>query len=288
MAIQELAKNENLSIVLLCEIAEISRAAYYKWLNRQPTVRERENEQLIESIQHLYSQVNGIYGYRRISMTINRERSKEGLAKINKKRIYRLMQICGLEAIIRRKQKRYRKSKLDYVAENILARDFTAEKPNQKWCTDVTEFKYGKDKKAYLSAIIDLHDNSIVSYVLGHSNNNKLVYDTMIPAIQELKEGEQPLIHSDRGFQYTSKFFKRMTEGSNIVHSMSRVGRCIDNGPIEAFWGTLKVEKYYLNKYDSYEELEEAIDTYITFYQNERYQERLNGLSPLEYRNQAA
>lgn len=288
MAIQELAKNENLSIVLLCEIAEISRAAYYKWLNRQPTVRERENEQLIESIQHLYSQVNGIYGYRRISMTINRQRSKEGLAKINKKRIYRLMQICGLEAIIRRKQKRYRKSKLDYVAENILARDFTAEKPNQKWCTDVTEFKYGKDKKAYLSAIIDLHDNSIVSYVLGHSNNNKLVYDTMIPAIQELKEGEQPLIHSDRGFQYTSKFFKRMTEGSNIVHSMSRVGRCIDNGPIEAFWGTLKVEKYYLNKYDSYEELEEAIDTYITFYQNERYQERLNGLSPLEYRNQAA
>ena len=288
MAIQELAENENLSIVLLCEIAEVSRAAYYKWLKRQPSVRERENEQLLESIQHLYSQVNGIYGYRRITMTINRQRTKEGLAKVNKKRIYRLMQICGLEAIIRRKPRRYRKSKPDYVAENILARVFTAEKPNQKWCTDVTEFKYGKGKKAYLSAIIDLHDNSIVSYVLGHSNNNKLVYDTMIPAIQGLKEDEQPLIHSDRGYQYTSRFFKRMTENANMVHSMSRVGRCIDNGPIEAFWGTLKVEKYYLNKYDTYEELEAAIDTYITFYHNERYQERLNGLSPLEYRTQAA
>ncbi|MGE7023076.1 IS3 family transposase [Solibacillus cecembensis] len=288
IAIQELAENENLSIVLLCEIAEISRAAYYKWLKRQPSVRERENEQLVESIQHLYSQVNGIYGYRRITMTINRQRTKVGLAKINKKRIYRLMQICGLEAVIRRKPKRYRKSKPDYVAENILARDFTAEKPNQKWCTDVTEFKYGKGKKAYLSAIIDLHDNSIVSYVLGHSNNNKLVYDTMIPAIQGLKQGEQPLIHSDRGYQYTSKFFKRMTESANMVHSMSRIGRCIDNGPIEAFRGTLKVEKYYLNKYETYEALEAAIDTYITFYHNERYQERLNGLSPLEYRAQAA
>lgn len=257
-------------------------------MKRQPSVRERENEQLVESIQHLYSQVNGIYGYRRITMTINRQRTKMGLAKVNKKRIYRLMQICGLEAVIRRKPKRYRKSKPDYVAENILARDFTAEKPNQKWCTDVTEFKYGKGRKAYLSAIIDLHDNSIVSYVLGHSNNNKLVFDTMIPAIQELKEGEQPLIHSDRGYQYTSKFFKRMTEEANMIHSMSRVGRCIDNGPIEAFWGTLKVEKYYLNKYDTYEALEEAINTYITFYHNKRYQERLNGLSPLEYRTQAA
>lgn len=257
-------------------------------MKRHPSVREIENKQLVESIQHLYSQVDGIYGYRRITMTINRQRKKEGLAKFNEKRIYRLMQLCGLKSVIRRKPKRYRKSKPDYVAENILAREFTAEKPNQKWCTDVTEFKYGKGKKAYLSAIIDLHDNSIVSYVLGHSNNNKLVYDTMIPAIQGLKEGEQPLIHSDRGYQYTSKFFKRMTDDANMVHSMSRVGRCIDNGPIEAFWGTLKVEKYYLNKYDTYEALEAAIDTYISFYHNERYQERLNGLSPLEYRVQAA
>lgn len=288
MAIQELAESENLPIVLLCEIAEVSRAAYYKWLNRQPSEYEVENEQLVKSIQHLYAQVDGIYGYRRIALTINRQREKENLSKINKKRIYRLMQICGLKSVIRRKPKRYRKSKPDYVAENILAREFTAKKPNQKWCTDVTEFKYGNGRKAYLSAIIDLHDNSILSYVLGNSNNNKLVFDTMIPAIQALKKNEQPLIHSDRGYQYTSKFFKRMLESANMVHSMSRVGRCIDNGPIEAFWGTLKVEKYYLNKYDTYEALETAIDTYISFYNNERYQEKLNGLSPLEYRAQTA
>lgn len=155
--------------MLLCEIADVSHAAYYKWVKRQLGAREIENQQLTASIQHLYTQVDGIYGYRRIAMTINRQRKKEGLKKVNKKRIYRLMQICGLKAIIRRRPKRYRKVKPDYVAENILAREFTAEKPNQKWCTDVTEFKYGHGKKAYLSAIIDLYDKSIVNYVLGHS-----------------------------------------------------------------------------------------------------------------------
>jgi putative transposase len=198
------------------------------------------------------------------------------------------MKMCRLKSVIRRKRKKYRKTTPDYMAENVLSRDFNAEKPNQKWCTDVTEFKYGNGKKAYLSAIIDLHDNSIVSYILGHSNNNELVFQTMIPAIRGLKENEHPLIHSDRGYQYTSKFFKRMIENAEMVHSMSRVGRCIDNGPIEAFWGTLKCEKYYLNTYDTYEALEEAVHTYISFYNSERYQENLNGLSPLEFRAQAA
>lgn len=204
-------------------------------------------------------------------MTINRQHEKGGLKKVNKKRIYRLMQICGLEAVIRCRPKRYRKVKSDYVEGNILQREFTAEKPNQKRCTDVTEFKYGNVKKVYLSAIIDLYDKSIVSYVLGQSNNNDLVFKTVRSAIRALKEDEFPLLHSDRGYQYTSKKFKRILEKAYITHRMSRVGRCIDNGPIEAFWGTLKVEKYYLHKYESYESLKDAIDKYIEFYHNERY-----------------
>ncbi len=272
----------------MCELAGVSRAAYYKWLKRQPTAQEQENEKLMASIQQIYIQVNGIYGYRRITMTINRKREKVGLEKVNKKRIYRLMQICGLKSVIRRRPKKYKKTKPAYVAENVLARKFTAEKPNQKWCTDVTEFKYGNGKKAYLSAIIDLYDRSIVSYVLGHSNNNDLVFQTIQSAIRQLSKDEKPLIHSDRGYQYTSKEFKRIIEEAEMTHSMSRVGRCIDNGPIEAFWGTLKVEKYYLHKYETFEALQHAIDEYIQFYNNERYQETLNGLSPLEFRTQAA
>ncbi|MED3358782.1 IS3 family transposase, partial [Bacillus thuringiensis] len=127
---------------------------------------------------------------------------------------------------------------------------------------------------------------------LGHSNNNKLVFQTLDQAITILKENEHPLIHSDRGYQYTSHGFKRKIERkiekAKMIHSMSRVGKCIDNGPMESFWGTLKCEKYYLHKYETFEALQQAIDNYIQFYNNERYQEKLNGLSPLEYRVQAA
>ena len=267
---------------------KVSRAAYYKWLNHQPSSHELENKQLIESIEHLYKQVNGIYGYRRITLTINRQRKKNGLNKVNKKRIYRLMQISNLQAVIRRRPKKYRKVTPDYIAENVLAREFTAKKPNQKWCTDVTEFQYGNGKKAYLSAIIDLHDKSIVSYKFGQLNNNDLVFKTLRPALRQLNEQEFPILHSDRGYQYTSKEFKRIMEKANLIHSMSRVGRCIDNGPIEAFWGTLKVEMYYLHKFETYEALKDAIDTYMKFYNNKRYQETLNGLSPIEFRSQAA
>lgn len=232
--------------------------------------------------------MDGIYGYRRVTLTINRQRTKNGQSRINEKRIYRLMQVLGLKSVIRRKRKPYRESSAHHVAENVLTRTFTAKKPNEKWCTDVTKFKYGNGKKVYLSAIIDLYDGSIVSYVLGHSNNNPLVFNTVKSAIHSLQPGEQPLIHSDRGYQYTSKRFKRIVDAADMTQSMSRVGRCIDNGPIEAFWGTLKCEKYYLHKYDSYEKLKQSIDDYIHFYNHDRYQKRLNGLSPLEFRTQAA
>lgn len=170
-----------------------------------------------------------------------------------------------------------------------MNREFTAKKTNEKWVTDVTEFKYGSSKKAYLSAILDLYDGSIVSYVLGHSNNSDLVFKTLDQATA-LLDGDQdhPLIHSDRGFQYTSHGFKRRIDAAGMVQSMSRVGRYIDNGSMESFWGTLKCEKYYLHKYETFEELSVAIDEYIQFYNHDRYQKRLNGLIPMEYRAKAA
>jgi putative transposase len=197
------------------------------------------------------------------------------------------MNIAGIQSVIRRKKPKYQRSNPQHIAENLLNREFTAEKPNEKWVTDVTEFKYGSSRKAYLSAILDLYDGSIVSYVLGHSNNNKLVFQTLDEAMNQL-DGEHPLIHSDRGFQYTSHGFKRRLDQIGMTHSMSRVGKCIDNGPMESFWGTLKCEKYYLHKYETFEELRKAIDEYIFFYNHERYQEKLNGLSPIEYRTKAA
>lgn len=229
-----------------------------------------------------YSKFNGIYGVRRIKDEINRD----FLRNFNVKRIRRLMRRMGLQSVIRRKRKNYIPSIPKVTADNILNREFKAEMPNQKWLTDVTEFKYGNDKKAYLSAIFDLGDNSIVSYVLGHSNNNELVFRTFNLAVKE-NPGAKPLFHSDRGFQYTSLAFRKMLDDTGCTQSMSRVGRCLDNAPMEGFWGILKCEMYYLNKFDTYQELEKGVEEYMYFYNNKRCQSKYKGLAPLQVRNQA-
>lgn len=196
------------------------------------------------------------------------------------------MKSVNLTAVIRRKRKRYVHSNPQITAENILNREFIADNTNEKWLTDVTEFKLTSGKKAYLSAILDLADNSIVSHVLSTSNNNKLVFDTLDKAILD-NPNATPLFHSDRGFQYTSKSFKNKLNAINAIQSMSRGGRCIDSGPMEGFWGTLKSEMYYLRKFDTYEELEQAINEYIKFYNTKRLQKKLKGMAPFEYRRHA-
>lgn len=235
-------------------------------------------------MRNLHQKVAGIYGYRQMQINMNRQFH----TTFNHKRIYRLMKAAGLQSVIRKKKKRYKFSIPQQVAENHLDRNFKAEKPNEKWVTDITEFKYDGSKKAYLSAIRDVYDGSIVSYVLSQRHDNPLVFETLDLAIATLKDGEYPLIHSDRGFQYTSKKFKQKIDKAKMSQSMSRVGKCIDNAPMESFWGTLKSEKYYLHKFHTYEELSKAIQDYIYFYNHHRYQAKLKGLSPIEYRTKAA
>ena len=165
--------------------------------------------------------------------------------------IRRLMGVLGIKSRIRRCRPGYKKSKPEYTAENVLARDFTATKPNKKWLSDVTEFKViGQKQKLFLCAILDLYDNSIVAFKISTRNDNKLVFDTFDLAIKRYPKAK-PIFHSDRGYQYTSKVFKFKLNKQGIIQSMSRVGRCIDNGPMEAFWGTIKSEMYYLNKFYS-------------------------------------
>ena len=192
----QLHEKNSFSISLLCQVAIITRSSYYKWLKRKESAIEIKNKMLMTEIIKLYEEVDGIYGYRRMTMNLNRRLA----GSFNLKRVYRLMRLSGLQSVIRRKKKRYLKSIPQHVAENLLNRRFTADKLNEKWLTDVTEFKYGNSKKAYLSAILDLHDKSIVGYVLGHSNNNNLVFKTLDMAL-EVSPGANPMIHSDRGYQ---------------------------------------------------------------------------------------
>lgn len=231
----------------------------------------------------IYEKVDRTFGYRQLALHMCRQTNLQ----INDKRVLRLMRIEGIQSVIRRKKKKYVRSTPQQVAENLLNREFQAEAPNKKWVTDVTEFKYGNGQKAYLSAILDLHDKSIVSYVLGHSNNNPLVFETLKLALLA-EPGSKAMLHSDRGFQYTSLRFKEILDKAGMKQSMSRVGCCIDNGPMESYWGTLKCEKYYLHKYNTFEELRKDIDKYINFYNYDRLQKKLNGLSPMEFRTKAA
>lgn len=199
------------------------------------------------------------------------------------------MRELNIHSVIRRKKKKYTYFTPETTAENILGRDFNAERPNQKWVTDVTELKWYDGSivhKLYLSAILDLYDRSIVAYVVSLRNDNKLVFDTFEKAIL-INLDAHPLFHSDRGFQYTSKVFQFKLSQQTMEQSMSRVGHCIDNCPTEGFWGILKAEMYYLTKFSNETELRTAIDKYIHFYNYERFQERFKTRTPMEVRTAA-
>jgi len=197
------------------------------------------------------------------------------------------MKYLGITARIRRKKINRKKSKPDYVKENILARNFSASKPNEKWLTDVTEFKIPNDtRKLYLSPIMDLYDNSIIEYELSFKNVNSFVFKMFDRAVEN-NPGAKPIFHSDRGYSYTNNVFKTKLEKAGMKQSMSRVGKCIDNGPMEGFFGILKSEMFYDKKFQSMEDLIAKINDYIKFYNEERFQARLGSLAPLEYRNLA-
>ena len=286
IAIQYLNKTEKYPIENLCSKLHINRSAYYKWLKREPSKGQQVNEQLIEWIKELYEEQNGILGYRQMTITVNRVHK----TAYNKKRISRLMQILHLQSVCRKKKYNYIKSTPEVTAENVLNREFYADAPNEKWLTDVTEFKYyvGVEvKKLYLSAIFDLYDRRIVAYRIGTSNNNQLVFETFDEAVAK-NPTAHPLFHSDRGFQYTNKTFHNKLMQAGMRQSMSRVGRCIDNGPMEGFWGILKSEMYYLKKFTSKEQLTNAIDSYIHFYNTKRYQIKLKSMTPMEFHLAAA
>lgn len=263
----------------LCKAVGVSRAAYYKWKNRAESQKQSNDEQLASLIFEIYQSQHGIPGYRQMKLILER---RHGI-KCNLKRVYRLMRILGLRSVCRRKKHRHKKkTPADYIAENTLNRKFTACQPNEKWLTDVTEFQYGDGRKAYLSAILDLYGRNIVSFSVSRKNDTALVLDTFERAFLQCYD-DRPLIHSDRGTQYTSHAFCKRLEQENICQSMSRPGKCLDNAPMEGFWGILKTEMYYLRHFEEYSELYEAIAAYINFYNNERYQKKLGGMTPAEF-----
>ena len=269
----------------MCQQLDITRAAYYKWLHRAIPETEQENILLAQLIREYDDRFNHILGYRRMALYINRLNNRH----YSKNRIHRIMKVINIHSVIRRKRKKYQSVAPEATAENILNRDFYAKAPNEKWATDVTEFKWYEGPvvhKLYLSAILDLYDLTPVSWVVSRRNDNKLVLDTFEQAIQNNPDAK-PIFHSDRGFQYTSRVFQGNLQKQGMTQSMSRVGHCIDNGPTENFWGIVKSEMYYPNTFTDEDSLRNAIADYMSFYSNERIQERFKGKTPAEVRAEA-
>ena len=264
-----------------CSILHVSRNAYYNWLSGKLSEREKENEHIADLAEQIHTD-SPDKGYRRIRDDLERYHD----IRISDKRALRICRSRDIKSTIKYANHGCTRNAENpqYLAENVLDRDFHAEKPNEKWLTDVTEFKWyenGEKRKVYLSAILDLYDRRIVAYVIRNSNDNPLVYDTFGAAIKAYPDAH-PIFHSDRGFQYTNRVFHTKLEEAGMIQSMSRVAHCIDNGPMEGFWGILKRERYYGHKFTDRESLVNMIEDYICYYNTVRLQRNLGILTPME------
>lgn len=261
----------------MCQLLGVSRSGYYVYLKRKKNDRDVKAMRLIRKVYHRYE---GKYGYRQLQLFLWQD---DGIW-MNHKKVLRLMQKLGLQASIRRKRRFSMKDKVaERVAKNLLKRDFTADKPNQKWVTDVTQYRVG-ERWLYLSAVKDVFNNEIVAYQLSERNDNELVLQTFTKAFAKQKDVTGLVVHSDQGFQYTSHAYHDMLPKVGAQISMSRRGNCLDNASMESFFSHLKTEGLYPYHIRSLAEAQSRIEKYIRFYNRRRPQRKLNKLTPVEYR----
>ena len=264
------------SIREMCRFFEVSRSGYYGYVSRMEV--PAWDLPLAENIRECQEKCGKTYGYRRVQIWLQRH----GIYR-NPKTVLRVMQKYGLLSVIRRKKYRNYGEHL-HKYPNLLNRDFHAERPNQKWVTDIS-YIHTRQGVLYLSIIRDLYDNSIVAYKTGTEQNINLVLSTIREARRKEKVTAELQLHSDQGFQYTSSAYFKLTQSYGITPSMSSRGNPYDNALAENFFSILKTECIYRVKLQTYEEARLLIDQYIYFYNNQRIQLKTK-LTPLENRYQ--
>ena len=275
--IQELRREHDLAILL--EIAQLPKATFY--YHRKNESRVDKYAQAKAEIQSIFHENKGRYGYRRVTDELH----NRGFC-LNHKTVQRLMKELGLVCRVRMKKYRSYKGEAGKIADNELNREFRAEKPNQKWVTDVTQFRlFGQ--KLYLSPILDLCSGDIVTYTVSDSPNLLMVTTMLEQAFQKIPDDTGLILHSDQGWHYQHKQYRRMLEKKGIKQSMSRKGNCYDNSVMENFFGHLKSELLYLQKFESMEHFKQELIDYIDYYNNRRIKARLKGLPPALHRQQA-
>ena len=260
----------------MCRFFNVSRSGYYGYVSRMEV--PAKDLPLAEKVKECQERCGKTYGYRRVHIWLERQ----GIHH-NPKTILRVMQKYNLLSVVRRKKYRHYGEYL-HRYPNLLNRDFKAERPNQKWVTDISYIKTNQGT-LYLSVIRDLFDNSIVAYKTGTEQNINLVLSTIREAKKREKVTAELQLHSDQGFQYTSHAYFKLTKSYSITQSMSRRGNPYDNAMAENFFSILKTECVNRIKLQSYTEARQLIDEYIHFYNNERIQLKTK-LTPLEKRSQ--
>ncbi|PYB72250.1 IS3 family transposase [Pseudomonas soli] len=275
-AIQGLRHGHRLALLL--RAAGLARSTFYY---QSKVLVADKHAALKERINSLYHGHKGRYGYRRITAALGHNGEV-----VNHKKVQRLMQLMDLKSLVKVKKYRSYRGSEGVVASDLLKRKFKAEAPNQKWATDVTEFKV-KGQKLFLSPVMDLYNGEILAYQINRRPEFKMVSAMLEQAFERLNPGDKPVLHSDQGWQYQQPTYRHMLAGKNIEQSMSRKGNCLDNAAMESFFGTLKSEFFYLESFESIEQLASGLEDYIAYYNQERISLRLNGLSPVEFRTQA-
>lgn len=265
-------------LAALLKIARLSRSTFYY----QAKVQQAGDRyaELKASIGAIYEHHKGRYGYRRIT-----DELRNAGSMVNHKTVQRLMQLLGLKSVVRPKKYRSYRGQFNADVSNVLDRQFQANHPNEKWVTDVTEFNV-RGEKLYLSPVMDLYNGEIVAYEMQERPHLPLVSNMLKRALGKLASQEAPLLHSDQGWQYQMPAYRRQLAAHGLTQSMSRKGNCLDNAAMESFFGTLKSEFFYLNKFDSVAQLEDGLREYIHYYNHERIKTKLKGLSPIQYRTQ--
>lgn len=256
----------------------LAKSTYYYNLSHPKTDHYADVRPLIHEI---YRRTRNGMGYRQVRLALIQE---QGLA-ISRKTVWKLMREEGLFCRIRRKHYNSYKGEVGKMAENLLNRDFQADRPFQKLTTDVTEFAL-RDGKAYLSPVMDLCGNKIVSWSVKKNQGMGLINEMLDGLFEQLPEGAEPLLHSDQGWQYRMGSYRNKLEKHGLKQSMSRKATCHDNACMEGFFGHLKDELYWGQRFESFEQFEQELDQYIYYWNTKRYQETLGGLAPEEYQAQ--
>ncbi len=264
-------------MMALLQLAAIPKATYYYYVQRNR--KEDKYKELKEKIKSIYKTNRGEYGYRRITL----ELQNQGII-VNHKLILKLMKNLGLQGKMRRKKYNSYTGDVGRAAPNIISRNFKADKPNQKWTTDVSEFSISAGK-LYLSPVLDMFNGEIISYHMGCSPNFKQTMQMLSNATNRFPDLSGLILHSDQGWQYRQLEYQYKLKKNKIIQSMSRKGNCLDNAIMENFFGIIKNAMFYDQeyKYRTLDQLKLAIEEYIDYYNNRRIKLRLK-MSPVSYR----